>query len=220
MSNKTTKFMKRNITTERLTLRPFALGDEEAVLRIFGYAEAKLTCNIGINDIEDACTFIYGTVYLGRNTNLVAIERRDNGEVIGAISCYDMPLDRGCHADHPTTWVIGYVLDKDMWNKGYATEIVRGVISNLFENGHAERVLLNIADWNWRSKHVARKCGFERMGENKRGGHIYQATRENYFTTRFTPRFDDDRKNPAVRIQHWQGMPKGEDIQIQNAMTA
>lgn len=55
--------------------------------------------------------------------------------------------------------VIGYVLGKSFWNKGYMTEAFSVVIQDIFSKGY-EKILIEADVRNCSSNRVIQKCGF------------------------------------------------------------
>lgn len=55
---------------------------------------------------------------------------------------------------------IGYRLNSNYWDKGYATEATKYFIKYLFEELHLDLILSSHFDFNDKSKKVLNKCGF------------------------------------------------------------
>lgn len=64
------------------------------------------------------------------------------------------------------TYDIAYCVHQSQWNKGYATEIAKGLISYVGDCG-AEKVTILVAQNNMASNRVAQKCGGKIAGEKK-----------------------------------------------------
>jgi RimJ/RimL family protein N-acetyltransferase len=83
--------------------------------------------------------------------------RSDAGRrMIGHVGYHGPPLDGFVE--------IGYTVFADMRRQGYATEAVQGLIDHAAEKG-VPRIRLSIAPGNEASLALARKLGFERVGE-------------------------------------------------------
>lgn len=61
---------------------------------------------------------------------------------------------------------IGYVLSKKHWGKGYATEVCKAVIDELFRNGFTKIIAAHHVD-NPASGRVMEKCGMSFIGYDK-----------------------------------------------------
>lgn len=59
---------------------------------------------------------------------------------------------------------IGYTVDKEYWNQGYATAAVRELCRFLFSETTVERVEADCSVHNPASQRVLEKCGFRRVG--------------------------------------------------------
>ena len=68
-------------------------------------------------------------------------------------------------SDDSKTYDIAYCVHKDLWGKGYATEIANGLIEYAKSQG-AERVTIFVNQENIASKCVAEKCGAKIVSEN------------------------------------------------------
>lgn len=61
---------------------------------------------------------------------------------------------------------IGYIIRRDVWRKGYASEVVAGLVSYAKQELCAEQVVMQIEKDNPASLHVAEKSGFVATQEN------------------------------------------------------
>ncbi|KAI0109187.1 acetyltransferase domain-containing protein [Nemania sp. FL0031] len=118
------------IRTERLLLRPFDAADVDAVFELRQQPEVMLWTSFGTidKDIDESRTFVerflppndtqtynFVVVYLGN-----AGENNDgNGVVIGVGGAHKTRS----HLGWPE---VGYMFRKEYWNKGFATEFLRG----------------------------------------------------------------------------------------------
>lgn len=95
-----------------------------------------------------------------KNPNLLAIEYKENGKVIGHIEVHD-DSENG-RAD---TKELGFVLGRDYQRKGIMTEVVAGVLGHLFFAG-IETVYCCCFQENEPSRRLIEACGFtfEREG--------------------------------------------------------
>lgn len=84
--------------------------------------------------------------------------RKDTSERVG--TCSFMISEDG------KTYDIAYCVHQSLWNRGYATEIAKGLI-RYAGSCEAEKVTILVAEGNLASGRVARKCGGRRTGERK-----------------------------------------------------
>lgn len=143
--------------TKRLILRPFKVTDAEAMFKNWTYDErvakycrwhphtsvdmTKQLLKMYLNEAENGFEYRWG------------IELQATNELIGAIDVVDI-------TDDGKTAIIGYVLSFNQWNKGFATEALKRIILELFENGvetiKADHHIDNVA-----SGRVMEKCGMK-----------------------------------------------------------
>lgn len=118
--------------TDRLVLRPFKETDAEAMYKnwTFDNRVAKYCRWYPHSNIEMTQQLL--NIYLEEAKKGFeyrwAILLNGNDEPIGAIDVVRVSEDN-------KTATIGYVLSYNYWNKGYATEALKGVIKYLFDNG-------------------------------------------------------------------------------------
>ncbi len=83
------------------------------------------------------------------------IERREDGLLLGAT---------GLHAETPSCYSVGYVLARDAWGQGYATETLTAMLDLAFARPGVRRVFA-VCDVEHRaSARVMEKCGMQREG--------------------------------------------------------
>lgn len=114
------------------------------------------------------------------------VELKDEKQVIGTIDVDTRFLKYG-------TCEVGYCFGDKFWNKGYATETLKGVIKYLFEEAEADLVCAEYMNNNPASGKVMEKAGMKYEGvlrsrvidkDNKRNDLInYSITKEEYFNS-------------------------------------
>lgn len=62
---------------------------------------------------------------------------------------------------------IGYVIDKEHWNMGYATSAVKLIVKYIHEQNRNVRILAAVNSNNYASIKVLKKCGFIKVGRTK-----------------------------------------------------
>lgn len=151
------------LQTERLVLRPFALNDAADVKCLAGdFAVADTTQNIPhpyesgkaeqwIAQLQDQFDKATSVTF--------AITRRDNGQLLGAISL--MNIENGHQAE------LGYWIGKPFWNGGFCTEAGMAVLKYAFMDLKLKRVHANHISRNPASGRVLLKLGFTQEGLRK-----------------------------------------------------
>jgi len=110
---------------------------------------------------------------------LLAIDKQTN-QVVGQIGLHQS-------IDHKKHWDLGYILRKDHWGKGYATEGAEASIDYAFDRLKADKVICDIRPLNTTSIAVANRLGMIRNGEfiKKYNGkdmvhYIFEMNKTNY----------------------------------------
>lgn len=155
------------LETERLTLRPFRVDDAEAMFRCWANDPevTKYLTWIPHENAEKTRALLenWTEQYADPERLNFAIELKPAGELIGGIDVvgYTSAPDR-----RP---VIGYVLGRKHWGRGYMTEALRRLLDYLFSLGFTV-VDIEAMPENIGSNRVIQKCGgvFVGTGELRR----------------------------------------------------
>jgi RimJ/RimL family protein N-acetyltransferase len=146
------------LETERLVLRPWREHDLDAYAAITANAEVMRWMGRGPFARDDAWREI--ALYLGhfdlRGYTHWALELRASGELVGR-----------CGPWFPEGWPaveVGWLLGRDHWGQGYATEAARAALDWTWKELRPERVISLVAPENERSAAVARRLGAHPAG--------------------------------------------------------
>ena len=152
------------LITKRLRLRPWTIDDADAALVIFGQQEVARWLAPAVSRVADRgemrrllATWIDEHDDAGRPLGRWAIEVRDSGLVIGAVSL--LPLPPGC-----TDLEIGWQITPAVWGRGYGAEAGHAVAHQAFANGVSE-VFAVVRPGNTRGVATACRVGMEWVGE-------------------------------------------------------
>ncbi len=166
------KYTDGKITAERLTLRPFTVDDADAVAFICNDAETqKTTLSLPYPYLRDhAVQWISGHDSDRRDGNAYcfAICDRENGTLYGSISL-SIKKPNGAVAE------LGYMIGREYWGNGYATEAVRGIIEYAFSELMLHRVYAVHLGSNTASGRVMLKAGMKYEGTMR--DHIFKRGR-------------------------------------------
>lgn len=148
------------LETERLFLTEYQTGDIDNFYKLKGYNEVwKYSSFTQLREKEQAITLLDNLINDRSNGNYVfmALYKKDTREFIGeaGIIGYNLRANR-CE--------IGYNLLPQYWNKGYATEITKGLVKYAFECLGVERVEALVLQVNRASCKVLEKSGFQLEG--------------------------------------------------------
>ncbi len=165
------------IETERLTLRPFVLGDLED---FFAYASVEGVGEMaGWHHHENKDQTLEILKSFIKEDKVFALVHKARGKVIGSlgVETYGME-DKLTEFDGYEGREIGYVLSKDYWGQGLMPEAVNAVVKYLFEDLDYDFLTCGYYNFNSQSKRVQEKCGFfpyrsltmeTRMGTEEQG---------------------------------------------------
>lgn len=176
----------RVIETDRLLLRPMTLDDAEDM---FEYASDLETIRyvtfLPHETVEDSRNQI-AQFFLNYPLGSYGIEVKDTGKFIGTFAFVDLKED-------VKKAEVGYCINKDYWNKGYATEVLSEMVKLSFEELGLNCLTARHDSENPASGRVMEKAGFlfshtdpyamlDRKVENRmiRTKH-YDLTKEDYF---------------------------------------
>jgi RimJ/RimL family protein N-acetyltransferase len=135
-------------------MRAFAESDLEAYARMTGDAESMRYIGDGKplsrNDAWRSLSYLLGHWEM-RGFGLWAAEEKESGALVGRIGLYQ-----------PEGWPgleVGWLVDRERWGEGFATEGGRAALQWAFERLRPERVLSLIVPPNAASIRVAEKLG-------------------------------------------------------------
>jgi RimJ/RimL family protein N-acetyltransferase len=145
------------LETERLALRAWEREDVGALLALASDAETMRYIGNGRPwGIERAREWLgwMEDCYRERGYGRWAVVEKDGGRLIGSCGFY-LVLGK---VD------FGYMLARDCWGRGYATEVGRAALRHGFESLGFDTVVARTAPANQASRRVLEKLGFEFRG--------------------------------------------------------
>ncbi|MGT2771013.1 GNAT family N-acetyltransferase [Streptococcus intermedius] len=116
----------RVVETKRLLLRPVTLDDAEDMFEYSSDEENTHYTFLPNKDLEETKNII-ARLFIGRPLGNWGIELKESGKLIGSIDLHklDPVLKKAA---------IGYVVHKDYWNQGLATEALKAILQIAFES--------------------------------------------------------------------------------------
>ena len=143
--------------TKRLRMRPYTKKDFAAVHSYGSDPETVKYVSFGPNKKRDTKDFLSHTITvnkkLPRQQYDFAIELRSDGRLIGGC---------GLNMREPKEAEAGWMLHKDHWNNGYATEAAMELLDFAFSTLKLNRVYSRCFALNHGSWRVMEKCGMQR----------------------------------------------------------
>lgn len=139
-----------NIITERLILKSMVIDDAEIAWSLWGNKEvAKYLHDPYYKDPKELRELIKDIADWKDEYPFIAYES-STGEVVGTCS---IGVEGG-----PKKWGFGYCLRKEMWGKGYGTEIAKNLIDFAYSKGIRD-FQGSVATENIASVRIMEKCG-------------------------------------------------------------
>jgi ribosomal-protein-alanine N-acetyltransferase len=186
------------LETNRLLLRPITMDDAEAM---YYYAKQE---GVGIkagwkkhNSIHESEHIIRLFIHkhLQGSPGVYAIELKSNHLMIGTIEIHSYKQHKGS---------LGYVLNPEYWNQGYATEATKRMIIYAFEFLNLIRLEVQHFDGNLASKKVIEHCEFKKEGYLRQNYYIsedlimdeyvYSIIKDEYVTLSWLKDFKNEHK--------------------------
>lgn len=171
------------LETERLILRKFENKDIED---LYDYCkDPEVTKFVfetyeNVETAQDRIDFLQAK-YAEEKMLCWAIELKHNHKVIGSIDYFNIrSVDKSGE--------IGYVLNREYWNKGYMTESVKRVIQYGFEELGLVRICAICVVPNVASESVMKKAGMIFEGVSRKASYI----KGKYYDTKLYSIIDDD----------------------------
>jgi len=151
------------LTTERLRLRRLTHDDADQIVALMGDPEVLRYLKDPPRDTrEKAIEFIDWLNGFFETKEAVpwAVTPRDDDKLIGLCNWHAWNREDR-HVD------IGYHFLRELWGRGYATEVSHAMIQWCFDNLDVHRIQADCTDGNIASETVMRKCGFKYEGTTR-----------------------------------------------------
>ena len=151
-----------NFKTERLYIRPISENDIENIHRLHSLAETDEFNTLGIpKDITETRKIVESWMLENTKRHTFAIELKRENEFIGLIGI-NLGKEKYKNAE------VWFKLDSRFWNKGYATESLKRIISFGFNDLNLHRIEAGCATENTGSIHVLEKVGMLREAHTRK----------------------------------------------------
>jgi RimJ/RimL family protein N-acetyltransferase len=156
----------QRLVAERLVLRGWEAGDAPAALSTYGHEQVARWLSPAMDRVLDTDA-MRGLLeqWVAEDARLLtpagrwAIERREDGQVVGGASLLPLPPD--------DEYEIGWALHPEAWGHGYATESGLALARWAFDQG-IEQVIALVRPANTRAAATVRRIGMEWVGETEK----------------------------------------------------
>jgi RimJ/RimL family protein N-acetyltransferase len=156
--------MAEELITDRLVLRPWRLDDAKSALGVYGTPDVARWLSPAMDSVPDeAAMRLVLQQWIAEDSRRIppagrwAIERKDDGRVVGGAVLLPLPPDN-------VDLEMGWELHPDAWGSGYAAEAGRAIARWAFAEG-LDEIMAVARPANTRAVATARRIGMEWVGE-------------------------------------------------------
>jgi len=149
------------IDTPRTLLRPFRMLDADEAFAFYGDPRVMRYIGRGNAQIDlaqkhEAMIRRMRMSHANPDRSVLAIEERNSRKVIGHAGLIETAIDGASEVE------LVYLLRADMWDRGLATEVAKGLIKHARKHQGLGRLVAITHVENKRSQRVLEKCDFVR----------------------------------------------------------
>ena len=169
------------LETERLVLRLLTMADLDVLATLYRDPEVRRYFPDGTRTYEETRAELEWIieVYYGRyGYGLWATVLKESGAFIGR--CGLLPWE----IDGRTEVEVAYLLDKEHWGRGLATEAARGIAGHAFSTLPVDRLICLVDPENAASRRVAEKVGMTLLWDDyvdeEGPAHVYAIPRSEW----------------------------------------
>ena len=156
--------------TQRLRLRPWRKEDLEDFHRYCKYPEVGPNAGWKPHEsLEESWSILEGWLTPTEEDEIWCVEEKASGKAVGSIGLHKEDRRPGV----PACKMLGYVLARPCWGKGYMTEAVAPIINHAFRREKLRLLSVNHFTFNDRSRRVIEKSGFQYEGTLRQGAVLH-----------------------------------------------
>jgi [ribosomal protein S5]-alanine N-acetyltransferase len=176
------------LETERLILRPLVVDDLDALARLYAdpevrrfFPEGTLTREETLEELE----WIIDVYYARYGYGLWATVSKETGAFIGRCGLLPWKIvpgkdgrpgldgaDEFSDDDSRVEVEVAYLLSREYWGRGLATEAARAIVALAFGQLHLDRLICLFEPENHASRKVAEHVGFTYEGDIEIDGEV------------------------------------------------
>jgi len=158
--------MAKRLEAERLVLRGWEVGDAATALGAYGDDEVARWLAPAMDRIRDVDAMrVVLQQWIAEDARMLtpagrwAVERREDGQVVGGVSMLPLPPD--------DEFEIGWALHRRAWGHGYAIESGLALARWAFDQG-IEQVIALVRPTNTRAAATVGRIGMDWVGETEK----------------------------------------------------
>ena len=159
------------LTTERLVLRPLSMDDLDDIARFVADPETMRYIGAGGTRTRDQARVTLEHMiqsFEAQGFGQLGVERKEDGALLGRCGLLVWDAETWTITeddDEPVEIEVAYLVGRDYWGNGYATEAATAVCDWALAELGLERLIALIYPGNVRSIRVAEKLGMAPEGE-------------------------------------------------------
>lgn len=159
-------------STERLLIRRFKSTDVEEVFEYLSDPDVMKFIEPPFS-FQQTSKFITNYGLSDRPVIFALVERKSDA-VIGHIIFREF--------NYPKQYELGWILNKNYWNLGYATEASRSLLEYAFENLCLSEVVVEVGEKNFKSLNIINKLKMKQHPNKEKDLLVYCLTREEWLS--------------------------------------
>ncbi|MBA5793575.1 GNAT family N-acetyltransferase [Flavobacterium sp. xlx-214] len=164
-----------NFSTPRLIITPFTENHANAFLDFYNKdLVMKFIGNGCFNWTKEQLLFKIQKLFTDELFGIHAIQLAESKEIIGEFSVFKI-------AEETDKVEIGYIINDQYWNKGYATDLLKGFLTSQQNQNTIKTVIARVDSENKASIHICKSLGFI-LTDTKVVNDKTQITLEYYFS--------------------------------------
>lgn len=158
-----------NIETERLTLRPITIADDQDIFEYSKDPAVGKNAGWAPHKTLEQTREIMAAVFVGVSNVFGIVNKK--GKLIGSVGLVE---DKKRQYDN--VLMLGYAIGEAHWGQGYMTEAARAILEYGFGVLEADIISAYCYPENSRSRNVLLKCGFLYEGTLRRAETLFDGS--------------------------------------------
>lgn len=157
------------LKTDRCVVREITVDDVEELYEIYSDPVTKQYIDDLYEEYEQEVQFTRNYIanqYRFYEYGLWVVFHKESGKLIGRAGIFDR--------DNQEETELGFVFDRKFWGKGYAYEVLSGIIDYADRELGIKTLVAHVMEANYRSKQLLQKLGFVRHGDATIDGKDYE----------------------------------------------
>lgn len=158
------------LETKRLIVKSTSLDNLENVYALYSDPDVMRYVGRGVKTYEESLEAIKEIIqHQGKHGfSSGDVYEKETGLYVGRAGLIYLEMK-----DNQPDIEVGYILHKQFWNKGYATELAKAFLEWVFKNLLVNKLVAVVPLENTRSRHVLEKVGMSYVGNIRYGSNVH-----------------------------------------------